>query len=636
VVEHTLGKGGVGSSILLGGTIKSVIIMKKNSFLKHILNNLISEEDLFSLSLDKSNDNFSKICRSFILQFYSKYSDNKKSIAILESEENSSTLNLFKKFFFNIDKNIISKKIKHSSNNHIWNIFCPEAFEASRDPDKLSKQLLKKRKLENIKESKETLVNPSKEILFSSNVLITTPIDFSSPNIPDEIKSEVQKFKNINQSYWYDHPIPLDALKHENEIIYGLENLDRAITFEIERNNINKLEKITLVLSVSVTHKGLEEIALKYLRSIIKKNLNLRHLDIFLFNENTCKKMSSILFHSKDNTNNTMGVNGNYGRHFTFLKYILLIWNKVIDSNMRYSFKIDLDQIFDQEVLIKTTGFSIFEIFKNQKYWGGTATDYEGNKVDLGLLAGALVNKKDISKGLHTPDVNRPESSNLLSKLSSKRIFCPEWPQSLSTETELMYNSNDIQRIHVTGGTTGITLDSIKKWAPFTPSFINRAEDQAFGISSINQDEYLSHCHGESLIMRHDKNAFATKSIEMSRYGKEIGNLERILLFSYYAQNHKLGYNKLKQRLWPFTSSFITKYPELLTGLIFLIDGCFNGGEYVSSGSKRLLDTHLFCKTKLNLQLQKEKNFWKEFIDRFRVFKDSNSNLKSIIYSNKL
>jgi len=273
---------------------------------------------------------------------------------------------------------------------------------------------------------------------------------------------------------------------------------------------------------------------------------------------------------------------------------------------------------------------------KIKNIWGGTATDQEGNNVDLGLLAGALVNKKDISQGLFTPDVKRPVNKDLFSKLSSKKIFCPEWPQSVSTETELMYKSDDIQRIHVTGGTTGITLDSLKKWTPFTPSFINRAEDQAFGISTIQENEYLTHCHGKDLIMRHDKHAFATRSIEISKFGKEIGNLERILLFSNYAHEHELGYDKLKYRLWPFTSSFLSKYPELLTGLIFLIDGCFNGGDYVISGSKRLMDTHIFCKTKLNTQLQNEKVFWKELVQRLENFNDFNNNLKSIIRSNRI
>ena len=162
-----------------------------------------------------------------------------------------------------------------------------------------------------------------------------------------------------------------------------MENLDNALAFEVQRNNIDKFDKITLVLSVSVTHKGLERIALKYIKSIIKKHLKLKHIDLFLYDEDTCSKITSSIFPDKDQTNNIMGVNGNYGRHFTFLKYILLLWNKFVDSKMRYSFKIDLDQIFDQEVLLETTGFSIFEIFKNQKYWGGTATDQDGYNLSL-------------------------------------------------------------------------------------------------------------------------------------------------------------------------------------------------------------------------------------------------------------
>ena len=609
--------------------------MREYKHIEKILSNLISERELSNLSIDKSNDDLSKLFRAFIIQFFKNSHDYKKSLDILKSEENNPSLNLFEKFF-SIDIKNISYNYETQSKKNLWNLFCPEASEASEDPNSLKEKLLKKRKLSNLNQSKKTLSNPSKEILFSSNVLITTPSDFSSPNIPEEIKYEVKEFKNLNQSFWYDHPIQLDASKIENEIIYGLENLDNAIAFEVQRKNIDKLGKITLVLSVSVTHQGLEKIALKYLKTIIKTNLKLKHIDVFLFDEDTCKKITSIVFPDKDQTNNIMGVNGNYGRHFTFLKYILLLWNKFVDSNIRYSFKIDLDQIFDQEVLLNTTGFSIFEIFKNQKYWGGMATDQEGKKVDLGLLAGALVNKKDISQSLFTPDVKRPDNNDLFSKLSSKKIFCPEWPQSVSTETELMYRSDDIQRIHVTGGTTGITLDSLKKWTPFTPSFINRAEDQAFGISTIQEGEYLSHIHGKDLIMRHDKHAFAMKSIEMSKFGKEIGNLERILLFSHYAYEHELGYEKLKYRLWPFTSSFLSKYPELLTGLIFLIDGCFNGGDYVSSGSKRLMKTHIFCKTKLNTQLQKEKIFWEELVERLENFKDFNNNLKSILVTNRV
>ena len=98
----------------------------------------------------------------------------------------------------------------------------------------------------NLKESKNFLKNPTKEILFLSNVLITTPFDYLSSNIPVEIKDELQKFKNVKQSFWYDHPIPLDATINENEIIYGLKNLDEAMAFEAKRNNIKTQIKLNL------------------------------------------------------------------------------------------------------------------------------------------------------------------------------------------------------------------------------------------------------------------------------------------------------------------------------------------------------------------------------------------------------
>ena len=183
--------------------------MHKYYFLKEILNNLISENDLSNLSLEKSNDDLSRLFRAFIMQFYNDCPDNQKSKSILESESNSPTLNVLETFF-NIDDEVIKDRIESHSSNHMWNLFCPEAYEASEDPNALSEKLLKKRKLSNIKENKNLLTNPSKEILFSSNVLITTPLDFSSPNIPEEIKYEVQEYKNLIQSFWYDHPIPLD------------------------------------------------------------------------------------------------------------------------------------------------------------------------------------------------------------------------------------------------------------------------------------------------------------------------------------------------------------------------------------------------------------------------------------------
>ena len=99
---------------------------------------------------------------------------------------------------------------------------------------------------------------------------------------------------------------------------------------------------------------------------------------------------------------------------------------------------------------------------------------------------------------------------------------------------------------------------------------------------------------------------------------------------------HELKFETLKKHLWPFTSSFLSKNPELLAGIIFLIDGSFKGKDYVSIGANRLLDTHIFCKYSLEKQYNSEKIFWREFVNRLEKFRDFNSNLKSLISSTKI
>ena len=279
---------------------------------------------------------------------------------------------------------------------------------------------------------------------------------------------------------------------------------------------------------------------------------------------------------------------------------------------------------------------SIFEIFKNQKYWGGSGIDFEDRLVDLGMLAGGLVNKGETHKNYLIPDVKRPLKKTIFSTVSSKRVFCPDWSHALSTEAEIIYENENIHRVHVTGGTKGITLNALEKWAPFTPSFINRAEDQAFIISSLNKNEFLSHIHAPYLIMRHDKLDFAKRTVTNAKLGKEIGNLERILLFSYYSKCPHFDFDLIKDHLWPYTSSFIQKFPEILLYFILLIDGISKSEKFLHDASIRLKRTQNFCNVKLEDQFKLEKEFWKNFILRTNNILDVKSSLREIIYSSQI
>ena len=329
------------------------------------------------------------------------------------------------------------------------------------------------------------------------------------------------------------------------------------------------------------------------------------------------------------------GVDGEYGRHYSFLKAAAALWQVFIAPETKGTFKIDLDQVFPQEELVKQSGLSALEHLKTP-LWGAEGVDSEGNDVHLGMIAGALVNQNDIEKSLFTPDVTFPSDEINADEL----IFFSKLPQALSTEAEMMtrYNGNEfdgkkhcIQRIHVTGGTNGILIDALRKYRPFTPTFIGRAEDQAYILSvlSDSNNEDLRYVHKDGLIMRHDKEAFAGEAIKMAATGKLIGDYIRILMFSYYARALPRPFEDIKKTIGPFTGCFVSGIPLTVVYLRFALKlASFFGEnseekdqqafEFSQSGVKRLHETIKKLSAEPNPlieQFDKEKKGWDIFYD---------------------
>ncbi|MBW2617935.1 MAG: hypothetical protein JRC92_03555, partial [Deltaproteobacteria bacterium] len=160
---------------------------------------------------------------------------------------------------------------------------------------------------------------------------------------------------------------------------------------------------------------------------------------------------------------------------------------------------------------------------------------------------------------------------------ADERIFLPPLPQAVSTRAEMLarYDGPDLdgqtaclQRVHVTGGTIGALIDSLRRHRPFTPTFIGRAEDQAYLLSVLFKEKpRLRYLHAPGLIMRHDKKAFAQEAIEAARTGKLAGDYARMLYFSLYAQALPWDARSIKEATDPFTGCFITALPVSLTHL---------------------------------------------------------------------
>jgi hypothetical protein len=528
--------------------------------------------------------------------------------------------------------------------DNVWDLFFPEAAGLRRHPQKSIDALRQKRRVKINRLNPQPIQDVSREIIFTSNVLLTLPAEADAAEglcYSQAFRQKLSKVFKEAQCYWYDHPIQIGVKPENNELLYGLQGLAATIEFERKRGNALPAARLTCLLSVSVTHQGLHDIARAYIEEELAQTKLINHIDVYVFTESETRQiMDTVLTpaaeHYLGQKNaasllEVMGVDGEYGRHYSFLKAIAAFWAVFIQPEVKGTFKIDLDQVFPQHDLVEQTGASVFEHFMTP-LWGADGEDSRGNPIELGMIAGALVNEKDIARSIFTPDVGLPERT----LLPDEYVFFSALPQAISTEAEMMtrYKTDPfdgirtcIERVHVTGGTNGIRVDSLRRQRPFTPSFIGRAEDQAYLLSALaNPSNRLAYAHKDGLIMRHDKEAFAQDAIKAAEIGRIIGDFIRILYFSAYAQTLSANPAAVKKIFDPFTGSFISKIPATVAHLRFGLKAASlfkdkrndEGVEFIISGSKRLAEALEFIKgqnSALRRQYEKERHGWNLYYD---------------------
>ena len=534
----------------------------------------------------------------------------------------------------------------------IWSVLFPEGVGIRGYEESRSAALKEKRTVTISQLNPEPIQYPGKQILFTSNVLLTTPLATADLSEFDrDFNDQIAKTHQESQLYWYDHPIPIGVSTGSNEILYGLKNLNQSIEVEHQRHP-QQTAKVNCVLSVSVTHKRLQKLGKNYLKQVLVTGTSLDQLNIFAFTEaDTDALIKKVLLpivercHPTDNAADLLsvfGVDGRYGRHYSFLKAIAALWQVLIDPEILATFKIDLDQVFAQTELIEQTGASAFEHLKTP-LWGATGQDAEGNPIELGMIAGALVNQKDIHNGLFTPDVTFPEGE----LKPDDYVFFSKLPQALSTDAEMMTRHQPgeipdghrtcLQRIHVTGGTNGILIGSLRRFRSFTPSFIARAEDQAYILSTLDQQDRLGYAHASGLIMRHDKEGFAQEAITMAKVGKEIGDYLRILMFSAYADALPRELDQIKNLVDPFTGCFISELPITVALLRFAIKVAtlFNDGkpeeatEFMRTGIPQLTEGLEFTRGQPSQLQRTYEHEWRGWQLFYSSLTDIESALKS-------
>jgi len=527
----------------------------------------------------------------------------------------------------------------------IWSVFFPEGTGIRGCEERRIEELRQVRRVRVLSPNASPIMNPGREVLFTANALLTLPPDGAldkGHSLSNDLRRRLQPVTNEPQKTWYDHPVEIGTPPETNEILYGLKGLNEAMAFEKERGTLGREDRGVCILSVSVTHPGLHSVARDYIREEIGRFGGFPHLRLFAFTEADTRRLGREVLgpaaarflgetHPAAPFPDILGVDGEYGRHYTFLKAIAPFWQVLVDPMVRATFKIDLDQVFPQDALVAETGASALEHMKTP-LWGAAGVDSFGDRVELGLLAGALVNDRDIRRGLFIPDVPFPRGP----LRGDEHLFFSPLPQALSTEAEMMtrYGSEGldgrracIQRIHVTGGTTGALVSTLMRHRPFTPSFVGRAEDQAFLLSCLARSSSRpAYLHQPGLVMRHDKESFAMEAVRKAHLSKRIGDDLRVLLFSAYAGVLSDPVDPLKERLDPFTGCFISRIPESLVLLRSAVRAASffshsrheEGLQLVREGSRRIEKALAFTEgddSPLKRAYEGERRGWNVYFD---------------------
>lgn len=494
----------------------------------------------------------------------------------------------------------------------VWPVtFPPGAGIRTRWPAAVA-ELRRRRTVRLIALNPDPITDPTVQVLFTANVLVGP----AAGAVPGPGAAPPLRF---------DHPIPLDADIEASEVAHGLAGLEAAVAFEC---GAGPGPKAKILLSVTGTMPDLERPGLAHVAAVVSRFGPYPHLDVYGFGETTAQRLvGEVLLPALGMTGGdgaplreVFGTEGAYGRHYSFLKAIAAVWSVCLDPEVTATFKIDLDQVFPQPEMMRDTATTLFGHLRTAR-WGGIGIDDAGHRVDLSMIAGSLVEPEDVAGSVFSPDVLPVEPGEHLDDV----VFFSRLPQALSTEAEMMAQHRDdgpdgvtgaFQRIHVTGGVNGVLVAALRRWRPFVPSFLGRAEDQAYVLSTMGDRRCrLGYVHEPGLVMRHDKRSLLPGVIAVNRGQKRIGDLVRILQYSRYVET-MADPRAVRSLIDPFTGCFVSAIPLTVTLLRFGLGLVETGGTPADAfDAMRRLEAEIDRRPGYVSAIARERRGWDMFYD---------------------
>jgi hypothetical protein len=339
------------------------------------------------------------------------------------------------------------------------------------------------------------------EVVIQLNALYSPPGEIPGDLAP-QLLAGWDAIKGIREEKLadYDHPVALFERDENHELLTCLKELDGDVGFEKQQGVFPADHKVTVLISVSVTHAYLDGLCGHWIESLLEAN-RYGHLRCIVLTETKIDAIKEDLL-GKDLE--VFSVLGKYAKHFNALKYTQLILEK--GFGIRAGFKLDTDEGIRSPDLFAATGKTWFQTLCHP-LWGGTAVDVHGNAVRLDVNEGEYVNKKDIDAlgyqgAMRTPDVRAPGSH-----VSEEIFFNKGFAHGKCTALYNEFDSLDENISHpvVKGGGYGVTNDGLRHAVPFTYSQVGRAEDQQFYFCSLaggcrgifHPDLRIAHYKGE-------------------------------------------------------------------------------------------------------------------------------------------
>ncbi len=120
---------------------------------------------------------------------------------------------------------------RRTTAEEFWAVFFPEAAGIEADRPGRLEALRCRRRISVTCPNPSPLADPARELLFTSNVLLTVPpagADLDALPLGEDTKRTLREALREPQLFWYDHPIPVGVRPENNEILHGLGGLEEA------------------------------------------------------------------------------------------------------------------------------------------------------------------------------------------------------------------------------------------------------------------------------------------------------------------------------------------------------------------------------------------------------------------------